>query len=1210
MGIDKILSDFGQKVYDFFIKNSDEGDTILFVVDNDKYSTFFSAEEEKKNFEKAIKSYVNKNGLSLYNDYIAIALASQQVLLAYEKIKDYIQNDTDKAINSVISEFYEFENSSQLYNYYYHRLTDNDNENLWKRVQEIFEAKKRIIKLPGTETGNDANHKYVKYPEEQIKFYKTFKSEDFNTLFSNWFNACYENINQIESDPECEELIEKRFSNSNVNKQTILPILWSYYSSWKKNTKLSDDDKGLYIELNDYDHTFKIAGDVFNRKRNRINPEEKRLYKVFIRESTNWWIGAKDDIPEDGEFVLLIDINFKDNFPNANLTEYKYIEEECDYIVFRYSKRPDNFASDFPSNPQLKGGVRLHNNQYLDIPWLLPQCKKCKNGEEIKYTKVLPKDNLNETSLLKPILNNIDGLQIKQLEDSNTFSYDETESKSFVEKSIVNGNDCSNKLTEKPLPAPEEAVLKCQQALFLWLATKGKASHLSIHNICLNIIENFEDLEKMDTEYPEYYILQPLFKAGVIELYKTEEGKYYYALSRGGFFPTDKENAANVHSYWSYNKSVENSTEKVGAFLNSLQSLENSFYREKALFEKWDGSNSLSSSAFIKYSSKYFWSSKSYETKLSEIYKIPSIFKISNKVYSPTYFCDSNGSSFKLKDDFANPWYPLSWNICESYIDLKKGKVIFEYDKKNKKLLCKDFTALPIYFARALVCNNPEKLEEPSFWLSYFDSKYKTQVFNNVSEKLYKILKNKYLEKCDTEILFIKTNAQLKSFSFNNVSDYQLPSKDSYRIFRYKVDNKGFSCWQSDVDTLAIPVNRPFGLLIDSAFGGTYITRTNARFYYNKSENSNLLFVIYNRLPNDFFDKLRYFKIPKSESDNQLLSLPDNKRNELNVNLINGIIPDYRNINGQVLEAINKQYSFTLNEKGELSVLDSQKYVKVEKVKKLVPGKGYITVLHKNRRAFTNIKLGQVVCEHTLRHPALETIFKLQESLYKWLENIGYATISEIHEFLMSELEKETDEKIYSFYSINPEEKILNPLLHCGIIDCRYSQNKEEEGIICYTLSLKEQSSLVMNMGKILRFDLNHFKFDYQKHFAGGNEEQLDNNKIVIYLFSLLYDISNPDSPNKVNYNKIRSFFNNEELSQKLTFTYDEEQKLLNCSNMNILPWQLGRALIMIDSSKLYDEEIYLCGCKDYKSCYFKIGNIYYLYILDEIISALKQEKC
>ena len=139
MNTDKILSDFGQKVYEYFICNSDEGDTILFVIDNEKYLNFFSDEEAKIDFEKSIKSYVKRNGLSFKNENnLAIALASHQALLAYEKIKDYLENDKDNAINSVISEFYKLENGSQLYNHYYHRWTDNDNYILWKKVQEKF----------------------------------------------------------------------------------------------------------------------------------------------------------------------------------------------------------------------------------------------------------------------------------------------------------------------------------------------------------------------------------------------------------------------------------------------------------------------------------------------------------------------------------------------------------------------------------------------------------------------------------------------------------------------------------------------------------------------------------------------------------------------------------------------------------------------------------------------------------------------------------------------------------------------------------------------------------------------------------------------------------------------------------------------------------------------------------------------------------------
>ena len=1220
------LCDFGKKVLDFFVSNSEEEETILFVLDDDSYSRLFENNDDKNDFEIRIKRYIEANGLSFNNDNIAVALAAHQVLLAYEKIKSFFENDTDRAINEAIAKFYNF-NANQIYTSYYHKYTTNDNKKLWENVSKVFLEHSRRINLPTT------GFEYVKYPNEQIKFYRTFKNDEFNSLFSNWMNSAITSVNQIYTDTYCGDLIFKYFSDSSI--QTIIPILWTYYSLWKRNTKLSEDDKGLYIELYDDKHIFKIAGDVFNRKRNHINPTERRLYKVFEHESGYWWRAAKDEIPSTGEFVLLVDKNFEDKFSTTNPIRFSYVDDECDFIVYKYRNRPDNFQTDFPHVPMLIGGVRLHNNQYLDIPWLLPQ-----NKDGLNYAKVAPVHNIDGS--LQSVLDNIDGLNISAIDDSSVISNIEVQSASF-EETLINLSDVSDiKLSEQ-----EEAIVKCQQALFLWLATKGKASHLSVHNICINLIENFKCLSNLENDYPEYFIFQPLFKAGIIELYKTEEGKKYYALSKGGQF-----SSGDKLSYRDYNNSESKSINNVNAFLNSLPSLENSFYKLKDLFN--EQRIDLESPVFIRYSTKYYWSSGSYETKYSTIYKNPSIFKISNKVYSPTYFCDSNGRSFELKDDFANPWYPISWNICESYIDIKKNKSLFVYSKSDKRLLCKDFTALPIHFARALICINPEKLKDHTLWLSYFNPLYKKQVFNNVDEKLYQILKNKFLEKRDVESILIKTNKIYKTFSFKGL-DYQLPTRESFRIFRFRVE-EDFSCWQSDIDTYGIPENRPFGLLIDSAYGAGYVSHTNARIYESESCNEGrpMSFIVYSRLPDDFFDKLSHYKISLSNIQKSLLNIPNYKRNKVKSIRIDGLDPDIRNIDVNILDIIHKKFSFTIDTNTKLVSKDSNpngiefifgnwineldilpklseiedvttypnsqhpnlfeinsfKVKDVKAVKTKVPlssnkekwekllneGKnpweytGYSNALLKPKsligkifsKPLSNIKYETVydVEKKNENDKNFDSIYILQERLYKWLEqDIGYASLAEIHEFLMQQLETIQN---FEFYGINPEEKILNPLLYSGIIDCRISEDGETP---CYTLSKSR---------KILKINSADTYFDYQNHFAGGDSVILDSEDVLIYLMSLLNE----------NISIIKR-----KLFDSIEFLYDKEKQVLLCSNICKIPWQIGRVLTMMDVSKIISKEIYLCCCKEYKA--FSFGNVSaeFVYILDEVISQMKKDK-
>ena len=82
------LSEFGEKVLNFFITNSENEGTILFVLDYDTYSSFFENEQEREEFEIKIKEYVQQHGLKFNNDKLAICLAAHQVLLAYEKLKN------------------------------------------------------------------------------------------------------------------------------------------------------------------------------------------------------------------------------------------------------------------------------------------------------------------------------------------------------------------------------------------------------------------------------------------------------------------------------------------------------------------------------------------------------------------------------------------------------------------------------------------------------------------------------------------------------------------------------------------------------------------------------------------------------------------------------------------------------------------------------------------------------------------------------------------------------------------------------------------------------------------------------------------------------------------------------------------------------------------------------------------------------------------
>ena len=108
---------YWRKVLNYFLSNSEENSTILFVLDYDTYSGFFDSEADKDEFEKKIQAHVWLNGLGFKSDNTAIALAAHQVLLAYEKIKTYLQDDTDRAINDAISSFYCFKNN-QIYNCY------------------------------------------------------------------------------------------------------------------------------------------------------------------------------------------------------------------------------------------------------------------------------------------------------------------------------------------------------------------------------------------------------------------------------------------------------------------------------------------------------------------------------------------------------------------------------------------------------------------------------------------------------------------------------------------------------------------------------------------------------------------------------------------------------------------------------------------------------------------------------------------------------------------------------------------------------------------------------------------------------------------------------------------------------------------------------------------------------------------------------------
>ena len=52
------LCDFGKKVLDFFVSNSEEEETILFVLDDDSYSRLFENNDDKNDFEIRIKTHL------------------------------------------------------------------------------------------------------------------------------------------------------------------------------------------------------------------------------------------------------------------------------------------------------------------------------------------------------------------------------------------------------------------------------------------------------------------------------------------------------------------------------------------------------------------------------------------------------------------------------------------------------------------------------------------------------------------------------------------------------------------------------------------------------------------------------------------------------------------------------------------------------------------------------------------------------------------------------------------------------------------------------------------------------------------------------------------------------------------------------------------------------------------------------------------------
>lgn len=292
-----------------------------------------------------------------------------------------------------------------------------------------------------------------------------------------------------------------------------------------------------------------------------------------------------------------------------------------------------------------------------------------------------------------------------------------------------------------------------QEALYLWLKHKGYASWIQIHNQCANLVQTSGYYSEFG-ERPEYKIFMPLYKLGLIEIYRFEEEYVFCVAPRVPLFKTEQVS----RSGFSYRNHFQDETDEPippEKFSKKAQKL----LRELPTVSKLitDNSKYFATADQITINSKgiIIYSTKKYKREMRSVYHImddtPCLFKYTKEVYEPAYFClNKTGECYIIKRNI-----PDALTVCKAFINAERCKRqsniagnsnnshLFSYYPKEKKLVCHYFPDVPVWYVRALVLNNPEILEDDEIYLSYCANHYE-QTFTGVSEEVVQLLDEKY----------------------------------------------------------------------------------------------------------------------------------------------------------------------------------------------------------------------------------------------------------------------------------------------------------------------------------------------------------------------------------------------------------------------------------------------------------------------------------
>ena len=411
------ISEFGQKVLDYFENTTNEGDTILFSIDSELYEQeiFQNDDNSKIEFERRIKDFVYNNGLDLNaaytnKDLYAIALAAHQIILSYK------YRDNDKTINHYLLSFYfpGEPNANVLYTRYYgnEQYGKNYQEKLWLHVKSVLKNKlNRNLIIPDfTNSSGQRDQKYIKAQLCLLRnlkqyFYYIFFRYGFSTEIQYTKEEFLERIRIIDRKlnnkitnkmvdslwTKLKNISQEDFGNFKLDDKLLFELLWTIYQSWDGTFQIQSLSSSytynpIYVELNDDEYTFNTEleqGRRFNAMlMDPDHPNKICIFRLFTYIGDDIWEAKETDLPEVETFIILIHSCDKKFFSKKNMVEYEPSNELLqqlpqlnDFLILKYFSLPKDFYAGFPySNIEqtgkrlvLCGGVKLSGRTYLDF---------------------------------------------------------------------------------------------------------------------------------------------------------------------------------------------------------------------------------------------------------------------------------------------------------------------------------------------------------------------------------------------------------------------------------------------------------------------------------------------------------------------------------------------------------------------------------------------------------------------------------------------------------------------------------------------------------------------------------------------------------------------------------------------------------------------------------------------------------------------------